>query len=503
MPQPPLSTPLSHLLVAFTIELDNEFERRFAETGLGRRFGISLVMWSNFLRFVGDGITVGELPKAAGLPKARLLSTLGGMERWRYVGVVGPDPETRRDGYGSGRGLRQDWVIRPTEAGRAAAEIWPPLLGEIERRWEERFGATAIDELRESLSAVTAQLDVALPEYLPIVGSANGMIAEVEPREATATPPHALQALLAQVLLAYTLDFERAFELSLPLWANFLRVLDETGMDVRAIPAAAGVSKEATSMALRFLAKSGHIVVDTRKTVSLTPAGRRAQEAALQVHSDVERAWRTRFGADTPKRLRTGLDGVLEQAGRPALPALARSGAAAGRLARDPALRRADERGRRRPEGGLAALPDGLAPRRVARRQLARDERHHALPKQLELPALVAERPDEDTLDSRLGKRGQALGTHFRRTDRQELLPQLVERSVEHGREDVREEPLGVPTLLGDVQPHRGEPVREAVRLLPAPAPAQLRGKRGRDETPPASCCSPRRASRLQVARRA
>ena len=317
MPQPPLSTPLSHLLVAFTIELDNEFERRFAETGLGRRFGISLVMWSNFLRFVGDGITVGELPKAAGLPKAQLLSTLGGMERWRYVGVVGPDPETRRDGYGSGRGLRQDWVIRPTEAGRAAAEIWPPLLGEIERRWEERFGATAIDELRESLSAVTAQLDVALPEYLPIVGSANGMIAEVEPREATATPPHALQTLLAQVLLAYTLDFERAFELSLPLWANFLRVLDETGMDVRAIPAAAGVSKEATSMALRFLAKSGHIVVDTRKTVSLTPAGRRAQEAALQVHSDVERAWRTRFGADTPKRLRTGLDGVLEQADGP------------------------------------------------------------------------------------------------------------------------------------------------------------------------------------------
>ena len=83
----PLSTPLSQVLVAFTIELDNEFERRFAEAAVGRRFGISLVMWSNFLRFVGDGITVGELPIVGGLPKARMLSTLGGMERWRYVYV--------------------------------------------------------------------------------------------------------------------------------------------------------------------------------------------------------------------------------------------------------------------------------------------------------------------------------------------------------------------------------------------------------------------------------
>ena len=44
-----------------------------------------MVMWTNFLRFVGDGITVGELPVATGIPESRTLSTLGGMERWRYV----------------------------------------------------------------------------------------------------------------------------------------------------------------------------------------------------------------------------------------------------------------------------------------------------------------------------------------------------------------------------------------------------------------------------------
>ena len=320
----PLSTPLSHLLIAFTIELDNEFERRIAETGLGRPFGISMVMWSNFLRFVGDeGITVGELPAAAGLPKPRMLSTLGGMERWRYVfvtpGPTDPPPESKRDGYGSARGLRSDWVVRPTPAGRKALEIWPPLLDAIERRWEERFGTEAIEELRRSLAAFVGQLDVELPEYLPIIGSANGMKADVEPRErrdralAAVDPPipH-LSPFLPQVLLAYTLDLERESEQALPLSANFVRVLDEKGMDVREVPFAAGVSSEATSMALKLLTKSGYVVVET-KVVRLTPKGREAQEAARVLHAEVEKRWRARFGAAEVRRLRTALDGVLDQ----------------------------------------------------------------------------------------------------------------------------------------------------------------------------------------------
>ena len=83
----PLSTPLSQLLIALTIEFDNELDHRLAAADLGHRLPISMVMWSNFLRFVEDGITVGELPEAAGIPKSRTLSTLGGMERWRYVFV--------------------------------------------------------------------------------------------------------------------------------------------------------------------------------------------------------------------------------------------------------------------------------------------------------------------------------------------------------------------------------------------------------------------------------
>ena len=63
----PLPTLLSHALVAFTIEFDNEFEHRVphrttnhGSTGPGSSpWLVSMVMWLKFLRFVPvDGITV-------------------------------------------------------------------------------------------------------------------------------------------------------------------------------------------------------------------------------------------------------------------------------------------------------------------------------------------------------------------------------------------------------------------------------------------------------------
>jgi hypothetical protein len=307
MPGPPLSTPLSHLLVAFTIEFDNEFDHRLTAAGAGRRLPISMVMWSNFMRFVGDGITVGELPAATGIPKSRTLSTLGGMERWRYVFIsakpTGAAPRSKRDGWGSARALRGEWFVHPTPAGRRTQAIAPPLFGEIETRWERRFGADAIDELRRALAAVIARLDVELPEYLPIIGSFNGMRAEIEHRERGAMAGAHLPARLAQVLLAYTLEFERKSELSLPLTANFVRVLGKAGLNVREIPAIAGVSPEATSMALKFLTKTGYGTVEA-KLARLTAKGLEAQAAAPGLHSDAEQARKT-------QRLRRACHGIL------------------------------------------------------------------------------------------------------------------------------------------------------------------------------------------------
>src|SRR5262245_22744865 len=316
----PLSTLLSQVLVAHTIELDNEFELRLEQSGANAR-ATSVVMWSNFLRFVGDGITVGELPDAAGLPKARVLSNLGGMERWRYVFVApaaakGP-PNERRDGFGSGRGFRGDWVVRPTQAGRATQELRPVLFGEIEARWEQRFGADTVGELRSLLRSIVGRVDVDLPEYVPIVASSNGMAAGITPRpRSEGPPPSQLTALLAQALLAYTLDFEREFGVSLALSANFVRVLDDAGMLVGDIPEAAGVSKEGTAMALGYLTKAGYAVLDgttaATRQARLTAQGVAAREQLPNIQMRVDDAWSERFGADELDRLRSVLDSILD-----------------------------------------------------------------------------------------------------------------------------------------------------------------------------------------------
>jgi hypothetical protein len=312
----PFSTLLSQVLVTYTIELDNEFERRFEEAGGGARV-VSVVMWSNFLRFVDNGIAVGELPDAAGLQKRRMLSTLGGMERWRYVFVASTrarqPPKAKRDGWGSARALRSDWVVRPTPAGRTAAAIWHELFDEIEARWAERFGTDAVDELREALRASVARIDVELPDFLPVVDNANGMAADVPPRERRGVAADAshLTALLSRVLLAYTLDFERGSELSLPLSANFVRILDGKGISVRDLPLLTGVSKEATAMALTFLAKTRFVAVEgtsaAKKRARLTPTGQELQRTLARRHADVATRWETR-------RLQSALDHVLEHA---------------------------------------------------------------------------------------------------------------------------------------------------------------------------------------------
>jgi hypothetical protein len=251
------------------------------------------------------------------------------MERWRYVFVapaaVHRAPNTKRDSFGSARGLSSTWVVRLTPAGRRAEAIWPQLFAEIEGRWEERFGAAEIDELRGLLRAIVGAIDVELPEYVPIVAGANGMTANLPPLESRQAAqgeddlPSSLSvsALLSQALLAYTIDFEAESQLSLPLSANFVRVLDERGVLVKDLPLLAGVSKEATAMALTFLAKTAYVVVEGAsagtRSARLSPTGREVQRDYDRLHAEVAAQWETRFGAETVERLQSSLGRLLEQ----------------------------------------------------------------------------------------------------------------------------------------------------------------------------------------------
>ncbi len=316
----PLPTLLSEVLVAFTIELDNEFERQIVVAGTRLRFLVSLVMWSNFMRFVDDdGLTVGELSSRAGVAKGATHPSLAGMRRWGYVAVDGDEDEGavgRRT-----RPPRSDWIVRPTGKGRAARQVWRPLAATIEERWRARFGDEAIGQLRMSLCALVDQTDIELPAYLPVLG--HGMVPARFDATASRRPRRGrpseleLPALLSHVLLTFALEYERESKLSIAIGANLLRIVDPDGVRVRDLPRRAGVSKEAIAMMVGYLERRGDVVVGAdaaqgrSKLVRFTPQGRNAQDTYRRLLGAVEARWGARFGEDHVGDLRDALQRLV------------------------------------------------------------------------------------------------------------------------------------------------------------------------------------------------
>ena len=325
--RPALALPalLSAALVAFTIEADNEAEHRLPHrttndgpspgAAAGAPWLTSLLMWANCLRHLPDeGITVAELRR-----RARTGTNLDGMRRWRYVSYA-PDPgRGKRPGPGT--------TVVPTAAGRRARAVWAAATEQTEARWRERFGATAIDDLRAALAEVVARLDPALPDCLPILGYALRSRFEPEAptdRQDTADrqaapapqdpPGQPLWALLSKPLLAFALEYERAPGPSLAVSANVLRIIGPDGVRTRDIPALAGISKEAVAMAVGRLAESGLATEGPDpgggrfKITRLTAAGTAARDAFADRTAAIEADWRARLGAGRVAALRAALE---------------------------------------------------------------------------------------------------------------------------------------------------------------------------------------------------
>ena len=97
-----------------------------------------------------------------------------------------------------------------------------------------------------------------------------------------------MQFVLSQVLLAFTLDFERESAVSLAIAANALRVLTAGGIRIRELPYLTGVSKEALSMAAGILTRRSCAVTgpdpaaSRGKVIRLTPRGQSAQDEYLR-----------------------------------------------------------------------------------------------------------------------------------------------------------------------------------------------------------------------------
>jgi hypothetical protein len=309
-----LSALLSQALVAFTIELDNEFEhvmpRRTTGRGAtgpldGTPWLVSMVMWCNCMRFLRpEGMTVRELEQLA-----RTRTNLPGLQRWGYL-VVEPGRSTS-----GSRTLAADLVVRPTPAGRRAQFVWGPLQRRIEDRWRERFGEDTVERLRRSLWAVVGKLETPLPNCMPILhqGWATTVPCTKGPAPRTGSDLR-ISALLARSLLAFAVPFERRADVSLAISANVVRVLSPEFMRVREVPRTAGVATEAIRVALGYLDKRGHVEFKTDVTsgrghlVRLTDKGLKAQTTYRRLVSGIELRWRERFGAEAVDELRETLE---------------------------------------------------------------------------------------------------------------------------------------------------------------------------------------------------
>ena len=316
----PLSALLSHALVAFTIEADNEAEHliphRTTDHGTSAPGAAhaptpwltSLLMWANCLRHLpDDGITIAELRR-----RARTGTNLDGMRRWGYVTFT-PDP-------GRGKRPRQDAVIAPTAWGIAARDAWPGVTAAVESRWLDRLGDAGFTALRSALGAVVARLDPALPDCLPILR--YGLVSAVD-QDKAGFPPSAvpaadlpLWALLSRTLLAFAAQYEAEPGPSIAIGANVLRVLTEAGVRGKDIGVLAGVSKESVAMALGVLSKSGLVTEgpdpagSRYRVVALTPGGVLARDSYPALAADVERDWRTRYGDELVTVLRSALSAL-------------------------------------------------------------------------------------------------------------------------------------------------------------------------------------------------
>jgi hypothetical protein len=269
----PITALLSWAWVSYTIEADNAVEAAATEQ-VGRLFPISLAMWANGLRLIPeDGTTVAEWRRGSGAG-----CNLGGLERWGWIAVG--EPGQRRKGFGTRSGIKADTVLRPTRAGSFARRIWPEVIEATDERWTVRFGSSALDHLSSVLAKVGASMPWAPPEVHPSNGFATVVVGPVEEE------PNSFGTRLGQALTAITLGAEAESPVSLPLGANLLRVVADDRVPIRDLPARAGISKEAATMALNYAIRTRLADKDSARTVGLTKSGL----AALEVHTAVSSA---------------------------------------------------------------------------------------------------------------------------------------------------------------------------------------------------------------------
>jgi hypothetical protein len=313
-----VSTSLSQLLVAFTIEVDGLFEALMPHSATVKaKAGIhtlgpwlvSQVMWSNYLRHIDEaGTTVGVLQGRARVSRSTITSRVGHLRRWSYLSV------------GDVKGTRYpDQIVILTSGGRRACEVFAPLPVLVEQRWSDRFGAEAVAELRAALEPIVDAAPPGLPDFLPVVDYGDGIRTEVvvpDGVDVRSSDGDDMSMQLSRALTRFTLEFEADSPVSLPQLQNALRVLDERSSSIQDIPLRAGVSRQAIDASIAFLFKAGLVALDgkgVKAVASITASGRAALTEGIRRLTGVETAWEREHGTAAVDRLRAAMDRILAE----------------------------------------------------------------------------------------------------------------------------------------------------------------------------------------------
>jgi hypothetical protein len=323
----PLCALLSQILVAFTIEFNNEFERRMRDAGYPGAV-LSMGVWLSSMRFLAGNdtaVSVRDLAERSMAAPERKMFELGCLERWRLI-VLEPDPSDHRAvprtmhrragrelraGWGSGRGIRPEWIVRPTAKGRQAMEIWPGLFPEIEKRWRTRFGNELLAGLRKTLTAIVEQFDTDLPDALPHDWAGI----QPSPEKVAQKAEHlSLPTLLSKLLIVFTLDFNRESRVPLALCANTLRVLEEKPVREGELARLTGSSKETSDIGWQlkpFVVIEKDPSAGRGKLVRLNAKGLAVQADYWRLVGEIEKRWEKRFGKTRIAALRESLQGLF------------------------------------------------------------------------------------------------------------------------------------------------------------------------------------------------
>lgn len=335
----PLSSQLSRMLAAFTIEADDEFEHRVphrttrhgttataaaatattaaatATAGGDNDDGrppwlVSMLMWTMCMRFIpADGASVRSYARSVWwLTPEGIRTTLRRMSGW--WGYLSLDEAGDQDSS-----AKADRIIRPTAGGRLAQQAWEQLTEEIEDRWRDRFGQAPLSAVRSGLEEVVVQFGRPLPDCLRLYDVDLARRAPARPVVATTLP-----GLLAQAITQFELEFESRHRVPMSVCGNVLRVLAQGDLPVRELAGRTGLATDGVEAGLRSLQRRKLATVGPDsggrrlRIAALTRAGAASGREAIDLTDAIEGQWRRQYGE---RRIAALADALAPIAGAP------------------------------------------------------------------------------------------------------------------------------------------------------------------------------------------